>query len=89
MSNGQPAFRLAFRQEGKFWNCYLAPMGTMEGAQLIGSLSMTLAPIATVQEAFVATMKLALNEALKAIDGTQVVGWNTQQAPEHECAWNA
>lgn len=30
--------RLAFREEGQFWVCYLAEAGSMEGAFAIGSI---------------------------------------------------
>ncbi len=32
------AVRLALRQEGAFWNAYLAQADTMVGAKLIGSI---------------------------------------------------
>ena len=33
-NNNQPmSIRLAFREEGKWWNAYLAPMGSMVGAK--------------------------------------------------------
>lgn len=34
--------RLAFRKENGYWNAYLAPVDTMEGATLLGSIAMAL-----------------------------------------------
>lgn len=37
------AGRLAFREEGRSWNCYIAQSGSMEGAVLLGSILMRVA----------------------------------------------
>jgi hypothetical protein len=36
------AARIAFREEGEFWNVYLTRSNTMEGAMLLGSIRMSL-----------------------------------------------
>lgn len=41
MSDVKPtALRLAFREEGDWWKCYVAEMNTMDDAQLIGQIHM-------------------------------------------------
>jgi hypothetical protein len=67
------SYRLALRDEGKFWNAYVAEVGTMDGARLIGSLLMDIARIPAHKEAFISLMKAALTSILE-MSGAEVGG---------------
>lgn len=76
--------RLAFRVEGDWWKAYAAPMGTMDGAVLLGSIGMKAASISSIKEAFMELMKDIVNEYLRDA-GVVTTGWNDpQRAPESE-----
>lgn len=79
--------RLALRREGAFWNAYVADMGTMDDAVLIGSICM--AAIVDNPEraaAFKAMMNGFFIEICEEYYGSAVKGFVEQSAPEHERA---
>lgn len=77
----KPNMRLALRAEGNYWNAYVAEMGTMEGAVLIGSISLTAATDTAIYRAFMALMQKTCETLLPI----PVEGWDLpRSAPEHE-----
>lgn len=52
--------RLAFREEGTMWNCYLAKKETMKDAILLGSINMEIVQNHIFKEAFMKFMQLVL-----------------------------
>jgi hypothetical protein len=82
-------FRLAFRQEGKSWNAYMARPDTMDGAVLIGSIAMSLALHEPIKIAFMDVMKLAIGQAVTDVLGKPIESWHEPtQAPANERAGN-
>jgi hypothetical protein len=78
------AGRLAFRQEGHMWNCYIAPLGTMEKAVWIGSIHMRAVEMKqSRKEQFMRLMKATFADMLKEL-GADVAGWDQRAAPDHE-----
>lgn len=80
----QEIFRLAFRHEGENWNAYFAPPGSMEGALLLGSISMSLIiNNDEIKQAFIHLIQSALTNALE----DENLEWDApKKAPEHERA---
>ena len=77
--------RIAFREEGKFWNAYLALPNTLQGAKLIGSIMIgAVAQSPEVKQAFMDVMKQVLANAAKDISGETIDEWIEKQAPENE-----
>jgi hypothetical protein len=77
--------RLALRREGAFWNAYVAMSGTMEGAFLIGSISLRAATAhPEIKDGFMQLMKQVLAVAAKDVVGEQQIIWEVTDAPEHE-----
>jgi hypothetical protein len=77
--------RLAMRQEGNFWNAYLALADTMEGAKLIGSVSMgAVVRDPKVKADFMKLMQRVLGNAIKDTTGEKPKDWNIGPAPESE-----
>jgi hypothetical protein len=76
--------RLALREEGLCWNAYAAPIGTMEGAKLIGHVPVAAARAnPEVRAEFLRLMQLVVETMLEG----KVTGWGTpSQAPERERA---
>jgi hypothetical protein len=79
--------RLALREEGSFWNAYLASPDTMEGAKLIGSIMIgAVRKNPQLKDAFREIMQQALADSVQEITGKapefDVVG----PAPQHERA---
>lgn len=79
-------WRLAFRGEGEYVNCYFADQDTMDGAILLGSLKRNIADrgmfqpwLELMQEAMAIVSKDALGVACVYPD-------EPQPAPEHERA---
>jgi hypothetical protein len=79
-------WRIAFRSEGEYVNCYFADEHTMEGAMLLGSLKRSLAELGAfqpwrelMQEAMRAVTQDALGVACEFPD-------EPHPAPEHERA---
>jgi hypothetical protein len=77
--------RLAFREEGNFWNAYLALSDTMEGAKLIGSISIgAVYKDKKVKDDFMKVMQRVLANAIKDTTGVKPRNWETIQAPKRE-----
>jgi hypothetical protein len=77
--------RLALREEGSFWNAYIARADTMEGAKLIGSILM--GPVRRnpdVKADFMALMKTVLADGIKEFTGEEPTKWDERAAPESE-----
>lgn len=78
--------RLAMREEGAFWNAYIAETGTMRGALLIGCI-----PMAAVRHnfdlkmRFMGVMQEVMADAIKGVTGSDVSNWlDARTAPESE-----
>ena len=80
-----PAFRLAFRDEGDFWNCYFAGMETMDDAILIGSIRMSLIEIVpALHQGFLDMMRAVFDQLVQNITGARPAKWTPGPGPEHE-----
>lgn len=78
--------RVAFRQEGDFWNAYYAMPDTMDGALLLGSFHMKFATSRPERkEAFITLMRAAVGDIIEEKFGTRPM-WPDppSPAPEHE-----
>lgn len=82
--------RLAFREEGQFWNAYWAREQTsMKDAILLGSIRLHLACHEEVKKSFMKAMKAALGAACKDATG-QTPTWSTPRvAPDNERSGSA
>ena len=81
--------RLAFRQEGAFWNAYMANLGTLKDAKLIGSILLGAAKKdPRVEKGFKDLMKLTLGNAILEVTGELTDDWTEQPAPESERSGN-
>jgi len=77
--------RLAMRQEGNFWNAYLALPDTMENAKLIGSIMMgAIARDPKIKKDFMKLMQRVLGNAIKDTTGEKPKDWVINPAPESE-----
>ena len=77
--------RLALREEGNFWNAYLALSDTMEGAKLLGSIVISaVKKNPDVKAKFMDVMKDIIADAVEGTTGTAPDYWDTQPAPEAE-----
>ncbi len=75
--------RLAFREEGEFWNAYLALPETMKDAKLVGCILMgTVRKNPDVKRDFMEVMKLILSKASEEVTGEPVMNWDERKAPE-------
>jgi hypothetical protein len=85
MTKGIQAGRLALREEGEFWNAYFAPPDTMVGAELLGSLRLSIAKDPKHKAAFMLLMRDAMSDIIEASVGERP-HWPVppRQAPEHE-----
>lgn len=85
----QMTVRIAFREEGEFWNAYIAQTGTMKGAFLLGSIAMGAARInPAVKQGFMDLMTTAFRDAAKGL-GIPVDGFEVRPGPQHEKAGKA
>lgn len=86
----KPMLRLALRQEGEWWNAYIATTDTMDGAHKVGSIL-----LAAVQDnedrkkAFMDLMQGFMSDVIKQTFGSRPSWWETTAAPSHERAGNA
>ncbi len=81
--------RIAFRQEGEFWNAYWAETSTMNDAIHIGSIRMSIViGNDDARQAFIDLVTKNVGEILEDMFGVDPA-WTEQQAPEHERAGNA
>lgn len=82
-------FRLAFRSEGDFVNCYYAAADTMKDAMLLASMRRS--ALSKTPGAFEQWQKLMQHILSTAVDGAlgESVSFETIPAPEHERSGNA
>jgi hypothetical protein len=79
--------RLALREEGSFWNAYLAQAGTMDGAKLIGSIMIgAVKKNREAKAAFMGVMQQILADAIEEVTGKPPEKWEIMDAPEAERA---
>ncbi len=79
--------RLALREEGSFWNAYLAKTDSMDGAKLIGSISIgAVKKNPEAKAAFQALMQQILADAVEHVTGEPPEKWDIGPAPEAERA---
>lgn len=83
------AYRIAYRHEGDWWNVYLAPPETMDGAMLIATLHMGFAKNEELKNEFMLFMRKAATEITKASLGIDPLYGEPHAAPEHEKAGSA
>jgi len=82
--------RLAFRVEGKWWRCYLAPLHGMEGATEMGAIRMTLVEgNADTKAAFMGAMKSAFAAMCEELFGAETSFPPPRPAPESERSGHA
>lgn len=83
--------KLAFRQEGDFWNAYLADRNSMRDSVLIGSINIrVVSENEHLKDAFMDLMQKSTEHMLKTAVGVSVQGWKEpQQVPESERSGNA
>lgn len=76
-------FRLAFRVEGKEWRAWLAPLYSMDGSILLGSIAFSLIENdPEIKAAFMAVMQKAVEHAVRDVLGTKVESWDAvKRAP--------
>lgn len=83
------AIRLALREEGPMWNAYLAMVGTMENAKLIGSIGIGIVRSQPeIKQRFLDLMKDTMALAVEEITG-QTPEMLVEDAPESERSGNA
>lgn len=79
--------RLALREEGAWWNAYLARYDTMDGVKLIGSIAIGAARRnPEVKAAFQSVMQQAVSDAIEDLTGKAPSEWDVHSAPEAERA---
>lgn len=82
--------RLALREEGSFWNAYIASEGTMEGAIHLGSIAIGAAKAnPEIKDRFMQLMQDAFSDAASRSLGQPIDEWSVGPAPEHERAGRA
>jgi len=82
--------RLAMREEGAFWNAYIAQTATMDGAVHIGSIGVgAVRANPEIKDRFMRLMQDAFADALSRSMGVPVDEWDIARAPEHERAGRA
>lgn len=85
MSSKQQIGRLAMRVEGDWWVAYYAQQHTMEGALILGTISMAIVANKARKDAFMALMQAAISDLLSVAGGLHVHWPNPpQRAPESE-----
>lgn len=79
--------RLALREEGSFWNAYMAQAGTMDGAKLIGSIAIgAVRKNPEIKATFMAVMQQVMADAIEDVTGNPPEKWDVQAGPEAERA---
>jgi hypothetical protein len=81
--------RLAFRLEGRWWVCYLAKPGTMDGAVELARIVERVAEDDEVRKLFTDLMRRALLELCEEVFGERPEHVATRPAPESERGGNA
>ena len=84
-----PPFRLALRQEGEWWNAYLADPDTMKEAMKIASIRLSIVKQnESHKQAFIELVQAILADICK-LSGFSIKDWNERPAPEHERSGSA
>lgn len=83
--------RLAFRQEGNWWNAYYAlRQDSLDGAVQLGSLAMTVAATnPKAKQAFMDTMRIVVSGVIEDATGISPEWGGAHAAPESERSGNA
>ena len=77
--------RLAFREEGEYWNAYFARQETMDDAILIGSIRMSVAlRHRDIKKQFMNLMLATFDEVCQEVVGRKPEWRDPVTAPEHE-----
>lgn len=85
MSTKKMKIRLAMREEGIFWNAYLALSDTMNRAKLIGSISKgAVQRDPEIRKDFQELMQRVLANAIEDVTGDRPDTWDIGPAPESE-----
>jgi hypothetical protein len=82
-------FRLAFREEGGFWNCYLANGENMEGALLVGCIRKWSVQDKDRKRRFKELMQDSVSSAFLESTNTMLSWSESRPAPEHERSGSA
>lgn len=83
------AMRLALRVEGDWWVCYVAKPETMDLAEEIARIRISMVEDQERKQAFMDLCRSCMEEIISRIGATKL-GWNDPvAAPEHERAGNA
>ena len=81
-------FRIAFREDGKFWRAYYArEMDSMQGAVELASVRVNLVRgDPELKQQFMSFAKACMNRAVVEVLGpdAKVTMWDEHAAPEHE-----
>ena len=78
-------FRVALREEGEFWNAYMAHADSMDNAKLIGSIAIgAVRQSPEIKAAFMDVMKQTFALAVEKVTGNPPVAWEEHKAPGHE-----
>jgi hypothetical protein len=84
------AGRLAFREEGDFWNAYWAPsLTSLQGALLLGSIRMSSASLGSIKNEFMEVMKNAFAAHVEEVTGRTLEWRKPVRAPKSERSGNA
>jgi hypothetical protein len=84
------SLRLAFRSEGANVNCYIAELGTMEGAILIASMRKSLLQsVPGLFDLWMEDLRASLALATEEVLGVEMESFETRPAPQHERAGHA
>lgn len=79
--------RLALREEGPFWNAYMALPDTMKDAKLIGSIAMgAVRANPEIKDGFMKVMQQVLAHAIESVTGESPGEWDVGPAPEADRA---
>jgi hypothetical protein len=90
MKTKKMKIRLALRQEGHFYNAYLAMADTMDNAKLIGSVAFgAVQKDRQLRDDFQALMQRVMEQAIVDVTGQEPTEWITSPAPKSERSGNA
>ena len=78
--------RLAMRHEGDWWNAYYAQNDGMDGAILLGSMSIGMASVPEFKERFMSLMRDAVSLLIRDSLGVTPEWGGAHGAPENERA---
>lgn len=85
-----PMGRLAFREEGRNWNCYYCTTGSMVGAILLGSIAMRNVLRPERKSQFMTLMRECFSDVMEEVSGVRPT-WpkpDGEEAPDSERTFN-